>query len=250
MIKYYKRLLLLLVLFSCKSEKTYKYYESAGTSETGITYKDPITLKANSDSEAYLQAYTTFCISQSVSSEFSKNSNTKLNNPIPFKLINKDGVDIFLTINFAHKDSLEKEIESSIKSRVKELHNNAENSLSDVEKPDSSTYEILETNHNQAVENFHIFYKNSKTDKQSLQDFVNKFRQSFCTRKCNIFLYDSKAIKKLVTAYPLTDKEYLLLADHNTAQSLFDLTEIWLYPLQDIKYKELGGKNWKKKPVE
>jgi hypothetical protein len=47
--------------------------------------------------------------------------------------------------------------------------------------------------------------------------------------------------------YPVSDKEYLKLADHNIASSIFDMPEVWMYPLQDIKYKELGGHNWKKK---
>jgi hypothetical protein len=48
----------------------------------------------------------------------------------------------------------------------------------------------------------------------------------------------------------LGNKDYLKVADHFVAQSTFDMNDVWLYPFQDIKYKELGGKNWKKKPIE
>lgn len=119
-----------------------------------------------------------------------------------------------------------------------------------VPKLDSATYEILATDHQPVVENFHILLKTDKLDKVSLQDFVDRFRQEFCNIKCNISLYDDKAIKSLVTKYPLGDKEYLKVADHFVATSTFDMTGLWLYPFQDIKYKELGGKNWKKEPIK
>lgn len=118
------------------------------------------------------------------------------------------------------------------------------------EKLDNTTYEILVTDHKPAVENFHVLFKTSKFDKASLQDFVDRFRLEFCNRQCNISIYDDKSIKSLVTKYPLPDKEYLKVADHFIANSTFDMTDVWLYPFQDIKYKELGGKNWKKEPIK
>ena len=118
------------------------------------------------------------------------------------------------------------------------------------QKLDRTTFEILATDHQPIVENFHILLKPGKFDTVYLQDFVDKFRGEFCNMKCNISLYDDKAIKSLVTKYPLSDKEYLKVADHFIATSTFDMNEIWLYPFQDIKYKELGGKNWKKKPIK
>lgn len=117
-------------------------------------------------------------------------------------------------------------------------------------KLDSTKYEILATDHQTSVENFHIFLKTTKPDKGTLQDFVDKFREEFCSKKCNISVYDDKTIKALVTKYPLSDKEYLKIADHFVATSTFDMLEVWLYPFQDIKYKELGGKNWKKEPIK
>jgi len=119
-----------------------------------------------------------------------------------------------------------------------------------VQKIDSTTYEILVTNHQPAVENFHVLLKTGKHDKVLLQDFVDKFRKEFCNRKCNISIYDDKSIKFLTTKYPLTDKEYLKFADHFVATSTFEMNDVSLYPFQDIKYKELGGKNWKKEPIK
>lgn len=118
------------------------------------------------------------------------------------------------------------------------------------EKLDLSNYEVLTTDHNATVQNFYVLIKGIEIAKDSLQDFVSKFRQEFCSLQCNIWLYDNKAISSLVTKYPLSDKEYLSVADHFVASSSFDMTDVWLYPFQDIKYKELGGKNWKKPQIK
>jgi hypothetical protein len=114
---------------------------------------------------------------------------------------------------------------------------------------DRSKYEILTTNHYPAAENYHVLIKNQKISNDSLQAFVNMFREEYCAKQCNINLYDDSSIKSLVTKYPLGDKEYLKVADHYVATSSFEMTEVWLYPYQDIKYKELGGRNWKVEPL-
>jgi hypothetical protein len=54
-----------------------------------------------------------------------------------------------------------------------------------------------------------------------------------------------------MTKYPLSDSEYLRIADQFIAESTFDApNSVWMYPYQDIKYKELGGKNWKREPIK
>lgn len=115
---------------------------------------------------------------------------------------------------------------------------------------DKESFEILATDHNPSVENFHILLKTGKYDKFTLQDFVDRFRQEYCDMQCNVSIYDDISVKSLVTKYPLEDKEYLKMADHFVAASTFDMTEVWLYPYQDIKYKELGGNNWKKEKMK
>ncbi|MEJ7766483.1 MAG: hypothetical protein WKF89_01640 [Chitinophagaceae bacterium] len=68
---------------------------------------------------------------------------------------------------------------------------------------------------------------------------------------CHVHVYDSKSILPLVDIYPLTGKEYIKLSDHFVSISTFDAPEVrdW-YPYHDFKYKEYGGKNWKKEPVK
>lgn len=116
----------------------------------------------------------------------------------------------------------------------------------EVSKIDSINFEILATEHYPTTENFHILLGSYKGSKDSLQWFIDSFRSEYCTKQCNIYIYDDVSIKKLTTKYPLTDFEYLKVADHFIASSMFEIPEVWGYPFQDIKYKELGGKNWKK----
>jgi len=245
-------LTLTITIISCNSKHTYMYVETVVPPNTGLNFqdKDPETIKAASDSEAYIQAYTNFCISKYANDQTEKASGVDLTTPISFKLINGKGLDIRYAVNFEKKDSIEKSIEARISSRVDEVYKSPGKKESTTEKLDTTTYEILVTDHKPAAENYHVFLKTKNFDKASLQSFVDNFRQEFCSKNCNIFLYDTKSVKPLVTIYPLGDKDYLKLADHFVAQSTFDMTDVLLYPFQDIKYKELGGKNWSKKAIE
>ena len=113
------------------------------------------------------------------------------------------------------------------------------------EKHDPTTFEVLATNHFPSAENFYVLIKLTDISKEELQKFVDMFRKEYCTIQCNIELYDDALVKALVTKYPLSDEEYLKIADHCVAMSSFDVIEIWMYPYQDTRYKELVGKNRK-----
>ena len=65
---------------------------------------------------------------------------------------------------------------------------------------------------------------------------------------CNVSIYASDKVKHLITKYPLRGQEYIKVADELVCSLSFDGLYSY-YPLQDIQYKEFGGKNWKKKPV-
>lgn len=87
-------------------------------------------------------------------------------------------------------------------------------------------------------------------DEKSLLKVAKSLKQRFSPDEdCNIYIYDTKDLMDIVDKYPLTDDEYLKVADHFIYS--FDFSNNGqFYPFQDIKYKELGGKNWKKSPVE
>jgi hypothetical protein len=114
-----------------------------------------------------------------------------------------------------------------------------------------SEYEIIKTRHNSTVQNFHVLVKKVGFNKDYLHEFTQSFRKKHCIMNCNVSLYDTKSIEPLIGIYPLEKKQYLEFADHLLSISTFDAAELkdW-YPYQDFKYKEYGGKNWKKTPVK
>jgi hypothetical protein len=116
---------------------------------------------------------------------------------------------------------------------------------------DISEYEIIKTKHNSNVQNFHVLVKKKNFDKEYLHEFAQRFRNKHCTTDCNLAMYDTKSIEPLIGIYPLGKKQYLEMADHLLSYSSFDAVEVkdW-YPYQDFKYKEYGGKNWKKTPIK
>lgn len=156
---------------------------------------------------------------------------------------------VFILTGFLINSCGQNDTKTLSQTAIEPVVDNKTESVPKVVKLDSTTYEILVTDHQPAVENFHVLLKSGDFDKQSLQDFVDKFRQELCNQKCNISIYDDKGIKSLVTKHPLEGREYLKVADHFVASSTFDMTDVWLYPFQDIRYKELGGKNWKREVI-
>lgn len=116
---------------------------------------------------------------------------------------------------------------------------------------DSNDYEILKTTINSSVQNFHVLIKQKGFDKESVFQFIKRFRQEHCTMNCNVFVYDTKSILPLIDKYPLEEKDYINLADHFISMSTFDAVNLksW-YPYQDFQYRDYGGKNWKDKAIE
>ncbi len=117
-------------------------------------------------------------------------------------------------------------------------------------KLDLSSFEVINIESKALVDNYYLLLKMKNIDEVTLNEFVISFRAEKCKKDCNINLFDTKSIKKYIGKYPLDKSEYLEYADHFVASSNFDSPEVWLYPYQDIKYKNLGGKNWKKEPIK
>lgn len=103
----------------------------------------------------------------------------------------------------------------------------------------SFKFETIATEFNKLVDNYHLFIDDTNQALDTLQDFVNDFRKDYCRQKCNIYLYDDKTMGDLAKKYPLTDDEYVLLADHFIAASVGDVTEVDMHPLKDDKYRKL-----------
>lgn len=117
-------------------------------------------------------------------------------------------------------------------------------------KIDQKNYEILKHENLPKVENFYVLYKGGEVRKEILDYFFESFREQHATKDCNISLFDDGSVFPLIDKDPLSPSEYINLADHFIAELLFEMpNDFWWYPYQDFKYKEYGGKNWKKEEI-
>lgn len=130
------------------------------------------------------------------------------------------------------------------------LTNDATNLSTDGGSINNNVYEIIKIEEEKLVTNFYVLWKGELISQQALNDFDKRFRKEYCKVSCNVSYYDTKSIESLIDVYPLSQKEYLKFADHFIGMSTMDSpAEIWYYPYQDIKYREYGGKNWKRDPL-
>lgn len=114
-----------------------------------------------------------------------------------------------------------------------------------LKKINYNDFELLKTNHTLQIENFDVLYKGEKKDDESINYFFESFKENFTTKDSNISLFDDKSVYPLLNKCPLSDDEYIRLADHFIAMSSYYMPGFTWYPYQDSQYEERGGRNWK-----
>lgn len=134
-------LLLTIFLESCEFKKPYKYIEiiryEGALRNKGVEEKDPKTIRAISDSAAYVEAYRSYCISLAVNSYLISRGKEIYYTQMGFKLINNEGNDISSTVYFENKEAIEEEIMDKMYRIIMESDKSA-NSL-----PNSFSYKYL-----------------------------------------------------------------------------------------------------------
>jgi hypothetical protein len=235
-----------ILLYSCSDNK-FKYVEVKKSPGGSLSEGRPEEIIAKSDSEAYTAAYSRYCLSKYLSIS----TNEDLNNPqadiaVDFKLLNAEGRDIAKDVKFVSKDSIERSIAKKSAMRVAELGDGSAKILNEFIA--DSTFEVISTKHNKAVQNYYVLIKSAIPPYDSLQTWAIDFKAKVCSSNCNISIYDERVPVSLIESYPqeLGRSGYLYLADHFVAYLSFELSEISLYPYQDKTYRDFGGKNWKK----
>ena len=109
----------MLLLTSCvdTSIKDYNYLETCMQTNYDTTLPKelkPLLIKARSDSDAYLKAYLNFCLAKKLyTNEFLK-SGAKAGQPLSFRLLNADSVNIAQSVIFINKKKLENNIEKQV----------------------------------------------------------------------------------------------------------------------------------------
>lgn len=113
-------------------------------------------------------------------------------------------------------------------------------------------FDVLRVVEHKVVTNYHIWIKDTAFTKEGLTKFARLFRERSCSGQCNISFYDTDKIAKDIDNFDLEGKDYLYFADHFIGNSSFEMPNepIWWYMYQDAKYRDLGGKNWKKEPIK
>jgi len=120
---------LIIAMTSCnfKTKKEYYYIEEVeekglfgGLSE--IKDREIKTIKAESDSAAYIEAYRSFVIAKKVKKDMEESGMETVTLPIGFKLLTKDGKDIS-QVKFANKEMCEKDIYEQVYLTSKSLPN-------------------------------------------------------------------------------------------------------------------------------
>lgn len=112
-------------------------------------------------------------------------------------------------------------------------------------------YKIHHTSSNPVIDNYYIVILNNKIQEDYLVDFSNTLRKKFKkpNKNINIWIYDKEIPIDVLEKWELTDRESIMLADHQVYALIGDKARIgdW-YPLQDNykEYKAKGGRNWKK----
>lgn len=114
---------------------------------------------------------------------------------------------------------------------------------------EGSDYIIL-ADENIGAQNLYCYVNGNNLKKEELKKIALYIKDKHgSASKVNVHLYDSKKLGDLISKIHLNDNEYLKVADHYLYFLDFDNLGSF-YPYQDIKYKELGGKNWKKEPIK
>ena len=111
------------------------------------------------------------------------------------------------------------------------------------------TYEIIKREKsNNGVENIYILYSEKEPAFNIMRAIINKVRKN--NIKTNIYIFKNNQAIKLFDKANETKEDYIYVADNFICMSPFDMTSlIFMYPYQDIQYKEYGGENWKVDPI-
>jgi len=127
---------------------------------------------------------------------------------------------------------------------MKEQSNTGAKQTDEIENSDIPEYSIINKVANGNLDNYYLLYKNSNSKNVIEKDAI-KIKSSLCKGNCNIHLFNEEDSKKLYQKYPLSDSELIYVADRQIGTLSFT-NDFTFYPLQDFKYKEVGGQNYQK----
>lgn len=206
--KNYFILVLVISLFaSCQSKKKYQYIETVyiNSISNGFVISDdkPQIIEAVSDSDAYDQSYTEFCISVKTSKDFITKNGFFNKGPIKFRLIDGKGTDITNNLFLVRKNRLEDRIQNVVlgdNDISKYNVNNKGNELREQYWTDQ-TQKIEEEKKNASINSL-------KSEIESLKNIdFNLYRGSYEDINSELSLF--KRLGDLVSIYEYSDNNEL-----------------------------------------
>jgi len=155
--------LLIITITSCEQSKKYKYVE-IGQKEslfggTERDEKDAVIIRSKNDSIAYLDAYQKFCISEKVSQDMKEALGSASTTPTDFKLIDEQGNNVALLINFDKIDSLK----NSVRNRIFEMKNSLKETVDNSKEKEIENFKKSVKIDSAKIKELNRYF-NSKTD--------------------------------------------------------------------------------------
>lgn len=136
----------LLILNSCSNNKNYKYVEIAEEERISggknIVEKKEETIRAASDSAAYLLAYQNFTIAQKVNSDMVEAYGSVSSTPLRFRLFNSEGDEITNQVSFIDKELLENKLREEIFANENSLLKSRDRRMAQLETEQRQTMQV------------------------------------------------------------------------------------------------------------
>lgn len=93
-------------------------------------------------------------------------------------------------------------------------------------------YEVIEVERRKTVDNYMILYKSSNKDRNTIKEFVDKFRSSL-SKPSNLTIIDDLRVVSIIDKQrnQMTLEEIKIMSKHWIAYSTFDApSAVWMYP--------------------
>lgn len=127
----------LLILTSCNNYKNYKYIEIAEeeglSGRKSIVEKSEKTIRAVSDSAAYIAAFRDFMITKKIREDMFEAYGSTTSTPLRFKLFNSEGIDITNQVSFIDKEFLENKLKDEIFAKENSMLESRDRRLAEIE---------------------------------------------------------------------------------------------------------------------
>lgn len=106
------------------------------------------------------------------------------------------------------------------------------------EKAPEYSYELIKKKGEKKLDIFYVHWKSKDYSEENAYEFAKYYKEKYCKKKCNIYVFTHKVDDKLYGKYPLTDEEYIVYAEALVFVLDFADTPLFWF-LKDFEYREI-----------